>query len=344
MAWVEPAFSKKQVNWAGRILVSETAVEEDEEKAFQIINNWRASHSFPLNTFRQGLRHRAHEVDSAPLIAQRIKRLSSITYKLRRFPSMNLVQMQDIGGCRAVVSNVAHVKELRKLYEDSDLKHHLARTDDYITQPKDSGYRSVHLIYRYKSDRKETYNGLQIEMQLRSQLQHAWATAVETVGTFLQQSLKASRGSGEWLRFFALMGSALALREHTATVPATPTKSELVEELREHAQRLDVRNSLETYRGTLRTLGELGRDSIRGARYFLLDLRPSEGRLTITAYSGNELDQATTQYLHVERSLKGAGSEAVLVSVESVDSLRRAYPNYFLDTNVFLEAMQTAIT
>ena len=43
-----------------------------------------------------------------------------------------------------------------------------------------SGYRGVHLIYRYNSDRKTEYNTLLIEMQLRSQLQHAWATAVET--------------------------------------------------------------------------------------------------------------------------------------------------------------------
>jgi hypothetical protein len=67
-----------------------------------------------------------------------------------------------------------------------------------------------------------TYNGLRIEMQLRSRLQHAWATAVETVGTFLRQALKSSQGEGAWLKFFALMGSALARREHTPLVPGTP--------------------------------------------------------------------------------------------------------------------------
>jgi hypothetical protein len=38
------------------------------------------------------------------------------------------------------------------------------------------------------------YNDLKIEMQLRSQYQHAWATAVETVGTFIGQALKSSIG------------------------------------------------------------------------------------------------------------------------------------------------------
>src|ERR1019366_9744121 len=94
--------------------------------------------------------------------------------------------------------------------------------DDYVDHPKASGYRSYHLIYRYFSDKKATHNGLKIEVQIRSQLQHAWATAVETVGTFIQQALKSSQGEEDWLRFFALMGSAIAYREHGELVPDTP--------------------------------------------------------------------------------------------------------------------------
>jgi len=60
-------------------------------------------------------------------------------------------------------------------------------------------------------------------MQIRSQLQHAWATAVETVGTFLQQALKSSQGDEGWQRFFALMGNAMAMRERRPPVPNTPT-------------------------------------------------------------------------------------------------------------------------
>jgi ppGpp synthetase/RelA/SpoT-type nucleotidyltranferase len=39
------------------------------------------------------------------------------------------------------------------------------REDDYIRQPKISGYRGVHLVYRYLRDRQETYNGLSVEVQ-----------------------------------------------------------------------------------------------------------------------------------------------------------------------------------
>ena len=40
------------------------------------------------------------------------------------------------------------------------------------------------------------------------------ATAVETVSTLRQQALKSSLGDPDWLRFFTLMGTAIAIREH----------------------------------------------------------------------------------------------------------------------------------
>lgn len=341
MTWATPQFSRSQVNRAGDVLISDLRSPNDEDWALQAINNWRASHSFPLNTFQMGLRTRARQVDASALIAQRVKRLSSIEYKLRGQPGMRLSRMQDIGGCRAVVADVPAVRDLRDLYHASHLKHHLVKEDDYISEPKRSGYRSVHRVYRYVSDRNSTYNGLQIEVQMRSQLQHAWATAVETVGTFLQQSLKASQGSDEWLRFFTLMGSAVARLEKSALVPDTPkSRSELVRDLRHYIECLDVHKKLSAYSATIRTLEK---PEVRGAHYFLLDLRPSEGTITVNTFARRELQAATVQYLRTERELTGPGSEAVLVSVESLGLLRRAYPNYFLDTGVFLDTVKRAV-
>ena len=45
-----------------------------------------------------------------------------------------------------------------------------------------------------------------------------------------------------------------------------------------------------------------------------------------------------------EGILKLKGIDAVLVSVDSISSLRRAYPNYFLDTHVFIEAVKEAVS
>jgi hypothetical protein len=348
MAWAVPLHSKSAVDKAGKILVSGGGDQAVLEAALQVINNWRSSHSFPVNTIQVNLRRHAKQVDQGALVAQRIKRLSSISHKLERFPTMKLSQMQDIGGCRAVVSNVARVEALRNLYCGAILRHRheFVRVDDYLLNPKASGYRGIHLIYRYQSDRTSAYNGLQVEIQLRSKLQHAWATAVETVSTFLEQALKSSQGSEQWLRFFSLMGSALALREKRPFVPGTPLDpDELRAELRSITLELKVKAKLEGYGNALQTVE---RGTVGKAFYFLLALDPGADQgatLAVQEYAKAQLEQATADYLRVERSLVGRpGAEAVLVSVESLDALRRAYPNYFLDTGVFLTAVEEAIS
>jgi ppGpp synthetase/RelA/SpoT-type nucleotidyltranferase len=203
MAWVTLAYDRAAVNAASKVLFKAYSEDGDDwdwneySKAWEIITNWRSAHSFPLNTLQNGLRAKAKLITSDFLVAQRIKRLSSIEAKLERFPSMKLSQMQDIGGCRAIMPSVAEVTELVRLYKKGNGRHRLASEDDYISAPRASGYRGVHFIYGYYSDRNDKYNSLKIEIQIRSALQHAWATAVETVGTFTQQALKSSIGEAE---------------------------------------------------------------------------------------------------------------------------------------------------
>jgi hypothetical protein len=352
MAWASPQHSKTEVDRAGDLLLKSAPAEgaenadvylqwwDTQQSALEIVNNWRSSHSFPLNTLQIGLRRLGRQVTPHALVAQRIKRLSSIEAKLIRFPTMKLSQMQDIGGCRGILPNAAQVLQLVKLFKNSKMKHALYDVDDYIASPQRSGYRGVHLKYRYFSDKRTTYNGLRIEIQLRSQLQHAWATAVETVGTFIRQALKSSQGEKEWLQFFALMGSALAHRERTTSVPDTPVGRQLTRDLRRLAKELNVESRLGTYGAAIQTLSSGAKD----AHYYLLKLDPAKQQVTVTGYAANELDKASREYLRVEKEIQAKGiSDAVLVSVDSVDALRRAYPNYFLDTGLFIDALDRAL-
>lgn len=342
MAWSVPEHSKSEVDRAGKVLATNNVTQEQRDHALAVINNWRASHSFPLNTFQVSLRTKSKRIDEHSLVAQRIKRMSSIELKLERFPTMKVSQMQDIGGCRAVLKNISQVRELQNSYRESAMKHKALRTDDYISLPKPSGYRGIHLIYRYYSDRSESYNGLLLEIQLRSTLQHAWATAVETVGTFLKQSLKSSQGHDEWLRFFVVMSSALAIREKSITVPGTSTdRKEIKAELKKLARSLDVRRRLQAYGDTLKALDE---SSASDGQYFLMALDPKADTVTIRSYRKSDLERATKDYLAVEQSLdERTGAEAVLVSVDSIAALKKAYPNYFLDTRAFLAALEQAL-
>lgn len=344
--WVVPEYTREEVDWAGHVLAdyrrAGRATADHLVTALDIIGNWRSSHSFPLNTFQGTLRKKGRAVCGSVIVAQRIKRLSSIWSKLRRFRWLTLSEMQDIGGCRAVMDSLQSVRELVEQYQDSNLKHTLADLDDYITAPKKSGYRGVHLIYKYHSDRKQHYEGLKIEVQIRSPLQHAWATAVETVGTFTQQALKSSQGEERWQRFFALMGTAIANREKSPAVPNTPTdRRELKAELSEIAMQLDVVPRLQQYAHALRTPEYF---TTQGAHFYLLTLDARAGRLTVQGFRADEMAQANERYLTVEKEItETPGADAVLVSVDSVEALRRAYPNYYADTQVFIDAVKRAM-
>jgi ppGpp synthetase/RelA/SpoT-type nucleotidyltranferase len=114
MEWAKPEFSRNQVDKAGVAIIKGVNPGGDLEEyinAIGVINNWRSSHSYPLNSFQVNLRQRARKIDSSALVSQRLKRFESIVKKLARAQTstMELSQMQDIAGCRAVLSNPSDV-------------------------------------------------------------------------------------------------------------------------------------------------------------------------------------------------------------------------------------------
>ena len=348
MAFAQPLYPDDIVDLAGEGLKGDSSatstLADKSADCLEVINNRRAAHAYPLNTFQATLRQRTARVDPNSVVAQRIKRLSSIRGKLERYEWLTMSQMQDVAGCRAIVGSVDQVYELAELYRRKYGDHQLDQVNDYIRKPKSDGYRSYHLIYRYYNQNQPIYDGLKIEMQFRSVLQHCWATAVEIADIFYRQGLKAHRGSPEWRRFFALMGAAIAMRESCRRVPRTPRdQTELIDELRKYAQMLEVANRLDALGRTLNIMGEANLKP-SGIKYVLLVLEPNAGneQLRLYGYRANGLEEATAQYEHSE-SLKSEGDDAVLVSVSDAASLRRAYPNYFLDTTVFLQTLNELI-
>ncbi|MFC1976758.1 GTP pyrophosphokinase family protein [Chloroflexota bacterium] len=343
MEWAKPKYSQQEVNWAGRFLVSYDGSTEQEKEFFravEIIDNFRAAHAFPLNTLQHRLRVLVHPIDANAIVAQRLKRLFSIVNKLDRFPSMTLWQMQDIGGCRAVVSSVENVDSVVKAFKSSSIRHKIWHEDDYIRKPRKSGYRSRHLMYRYYSDKSEDFNELRIEVQIRTAMQHSWATTVETVDAFTKQALKSSSGRADWERFFQLMGTWMALREGTPPVSGTPThKATLKKELRQCAEELQVEKTLRGFTTALRVTSK--KPSRQGkADFYLLSLNNIKESLTITEFQRGNLKHAVDMYARVEKRIRDHKlTDAVLVSVNAVQDLKRAYPNYYADTFDFVKEL-----
>lgn len=341
MKFAKPEYTKGRVDSAGDTLVSEGLWSIDREIALRVINNWRSSHSCPLQVFYNTLRNRALKIDPEAIVAQRIKRLPSIQGKLERFPEMKMSRMQDIGGCRAVLHTVGQLDKLVKVYKEGIIKNPRHRQEfinekDYIRAPKPDGYRCYHLIFKYNTDSPErkVYNGLRIEIQLRSRLQHIWATAVETTSTFTGQALKSNVGNEDWKRFFALMASELAVREGSPIVPGTPEDAEeRLEEISALSELLRVPLVLQSWGTAVNVIAD---DPAFAAGAYLLQLDPNEKRLTITPYRKSQLLEADEAYLQVEKQYEDSDRQAVLVSVDSLATLRSSYPNYYLDTTEFL--------
>ena len=173
MAWSIPEFKLDKVNAAARQL-SEQPFPLVGDSALSIINNWRSSHSYPLNTFQITLRNKARKCEREVVVAQRIKRLESIHAKLARQKNMRMTQMQDIAGCRAVLKSMKNVTRLVDAYKNSHFDHKPRGEKDYINNPKKDGYRCHHLIFEYVvTDATKAYSGLKVEIQIRTQLQHA---------------------------------------------------------------------------------------------------------------------------------------------------------------------------
>jgi len=364
MAWAARIYSKGEIDRAGAALaaVPDERIGHDcpeiedfvaramqREADIRVLDNWRSCHAYPLQVVKMTLLRRARKIDPDALVAQRLKRRPSIEIKLRDNPNMKLSQMHDIGGRRAVLSTVKHVRKLVDKYKEFHAKSPKDRSDwdgsddfDYIARPKPDGYRSVHLVFRFKSpsDDRAVYNGQRIEIQIRSRLQHSWATAVETAQLFTGQALKSKvkKANDDWLRFFALTSSAFAIREGCQPVPGTPdNRGEIIAQLRGIIGRTEIMQSLRDWNDTVHMLEV---KEIPGAYFYVLTLDLAKKLLNIQSFRKDEAVASQAAYDKSEKSAEATPNvEVVLVSVEDLDSLRRAYPNYYVDTKGFMDSV-----
>jgi len=144
------------------------------------------------------LRHYVKSAGSEVFIAQRLKRLPRILVKMARHPRMRLTQMQDVGGCRAILGDEAAV---RHVLDGIQRNWDVITVDDYIENPKTDGYRAVHVITR----RSE----VPIEVQLRTAGQQDWADEVERIDGLMPHAVKDGEGPPEVVEYLKALAELI---------------------------------------------------------------------------------------------------------------------------------------
>lgn len=331
--------SKSQVTKAGKILLS-SKTEEERNRALEVINQWRTNHLTPLTVMKTYFSKLLVESSITPVLtSQRLKRLNSIEYKLDLNRSMALGGMQDIGGFRIVVRDIKDLLKLQKLIDENakTKRYTLEYTNDYLANPKETGYRSIHYIYTYHSS-SELSDGVKLELQIRTKLQHNWATAVETAGIFTQTALKSGQGQDDWLEFFQVVGSLFAIKEKSKvlTKHQETAMEQLMVKCYHLTSKLKVLKILDALRVSARHI-EI--QKVEGD-YYLLHINFKERNVKIMVFPKRQYKYATEEYLKVEKSIEPLESAVVLVAANSIKSLRKAYPSYFFDTSEFIEALE----
>ncbi len=168
------------------------------------------------------LRRQVERTQLTADVSQRLKERRTTIGKFLHEPTMQLPTMQDIAGCRAVVPDLDAVRQVVDGWHEARLrKLEIVEESDELEVPRPSGYRAYHLIVRHGEQ------GQLVEVQLRSQLQHAWAVAVESVGRTCGQSLKTGQGTPELLARFRRVAGYLAAVELEQPIDASPRQVDL---------------------------------------------------------------------------------------------------------------------
>lgn len=182
----------------------DAAVDAAVLEAYHTATVYRNMHEYPMTKVALGVTSMIKTVtrDDTIRAGQRHKRLRRIMIKLVREPTMRLSQMEDIGGCRAILRDL---QQVRRVGQRIGANWPDAQPVDYIATPKPDGYRALHFIAR----RDERL----IEIQLRTPRQDEWARAIEDYSPIVGFDLKSGEGPDDLKLYFKLAADWLAMQD-----------------------------------------------------------------------------------------------------------------------------------
>lgn len=330
-------YSRNQLNKAGQIVVAGDDVFKVAE-AITLIDDWRAMHQPVLDKMSAQVMQALTD-NHVPIAfsSKRLKRMVSIVGKLKHNPTMGLGGIQDIGGARFAFDDIPTLMSAARLLRETSIEwFELKSHYDYVAQPKESGYRSIHFVYKYQSE--DEFDGMLVELQIRTRLQHDWATAVETAELISHSPLKASVGDEHWQDYFKLVSAIFARQERQPTAERYTDFTEA--DFCRQYNRVESENKFTEQLGALVGAVQVASEHSFSKGYVVVHIDYEKHVSRLRHFKADEIEAANELYSKVESGVTNKSGAVVLVSVSDMNELHEAYPSYFLNANEFITALQ----
>ena len=285
---------------------SELATEED----LRLLAGWRAE----FQPQYERVLGQVRTVAVGDVAGRPAKTTGAIVAKLKR-QSLRLSQMQDVSGCRAIVSGIDQqnhlVRALCRIFPDN-------RVCDR-RQTTSHGYRAVHVVVG--SDRL-------VEIQVRTQLQHVWAEWSDALTTVFGDEVKyGGTIPGQPMLRVQLTTLSGAIAQLEAPSPSQPN---IAATLVSGFAFVVVAHILDGYLPTelkFRTrVNDRGPGKVAGIVLVGFD---RETRSLQLLESFTSLDRAAALDRRLEVELTHPGLEVNLLEADSLNQLTRTHPRYF---------------
>lgn len=307
-------YTKGQIDRLGVTIRLEGKIQS--EKTLKDLQDYRTSYKDSLSEIFKILCELSQGVRKEAIVTYRIKRIDSIVNKLMRKPEMRFSRMWDVAGCRCILKNDSQVEKLKNKIKE---KLEIVKENDYITEPKEDGYKSLHLYVRQPNCEST------IEIQIRNQRDHNWATLVEITDLLFDTKLKEYGNNRNLLRFHFLLSNYAVL--------SISERKELAKILKKYNY-FDKLSEVFTRNYLLVRKQWYDIEIKQQHNYFLIESNKNEVP-KIDSFSNYA--EAENKYFSIYKDRQNANIVLTHVLTPNYNTISTAYSNYILTYHSFMD-------
>ena len=328
-------------------------IELTEEEKLEF-DNFREAHNIIIKLFTIELKK--VNFSKQHLTASRNKRIETIISKLCRPEKPKLDRIHDIAGTRIIFENIKSLEDYIDILENTELVNFKEKINEdknrynYIKNPKSDGYRSIHKVFYYSSNipystlNEKSFNleNKKIELQLRTRLQHIWATTVEIYDIINKSNIKTGTHNKLETKEGLFFKKCSLVFEGIESNDVEKIKININEIFRDK-DLVEIYNRLKGIKNikNIQLPKTLGSDEV-----FILITDLNKGKTTFfTTDPIEKNDKQDTFLINAsyrrleEKNTKGEYI-LLLLTLGDIKKLKNVYPNYFLNTNEFISILK----